>query len=298
MTVAWRALHVFIGARAHGDALVLVADRVLRAHARDPSDWFFIRYGEAGAHLRFRLGPGVHAAEDALRDVLGAEATRLARRSPDPDWTERAGYRDGRGRLFAPGHVAAIAYEPEVQRYGGHAALQVSEALFRHSSAIAVRAIALTPDFAARPAVAVDLMLAAAAATADADAAALFAGYARGWSRLLAAVDERVAVDAAAGARLRGRLAALRAVLAAGSPPDSLGAHWAVAVRDAVAGCGAIAARGDLVAPWSGVPVDADTSARALGDIVLSHVHMFANRLGYSPYDELRWSRYLAAALR
>lgn len=300
MNAGWHAMHVFIGARAHGDALVLVADRVIRAHASDPSNWFFIRYGEAGAHLRLRLGPGTHTAEDVLRDTLSTEASLLNRQSPDPEWTARAGYRDVHGRLFVPGDVVAINYEPEVQRYGGRSAIGVSEELFCHSSAIAVRAVALTPGFTARLGVAIDLLLASAAAAvvAHGDAAALLAGYARGWSRLLAAADEPIAIDAMTKRRLRNRFCALRNALTVDAPLDSLGAHWAAALRTTIDRYESLAARGELVTPWSGAQVDSTTMVRAMGDLVLSQAHMLANRLGYSPYDELRWSRYLATALQ
>lgn len=123
---SWASFHLFIDGEIYGsagDRLLLDAVAPL---ARDllgsgrVSRYFFIRYREDGPHLRLRLRG---RPEILTREVV----PEVNRRAAGPSWAAA-----GLTRLVA------VAYEPELGRYGGPAATALAERLFYASSEAAV----------------------------------------------------------------------------------------------------------------------------------------------------------------
>jgi thiopeptide-type bacteriocin biosynthesis protein len=118
-------------------ALDVVEPFVARARSEGWIDGhFFIRYSEHGPHLRLRLhgDPGVLA-----ETVWPALVQHVRERDPEvavDRIPESPVYRrDQEGPAAVPvTHLVRVAYEPEVERYGGPDALPVAERLFEDSS--------------------------------------------------------------------------------------------------------------------------------------------------------------------
>lgn len=135
--------------------------------------FFFLRYAENGNHLRLRVR--VPADVDPL--PIAAQVERAASDSP----------------LVT--RIVAAEYEPEVEKHGGSAGMEIAERQFCSSSRFALRCLARTTD---RPATrvlvaawALDAMLTAAGMPGAARHAFL-AGYARYWreyARKMSGVD-------------------------------------------------------------------------------------------------------------
>lgn len=92
---------------------------------------FFIRYRARGPHVRLRL----HAASSSCASVVEERSrdrlTDYLNRHPSPsvDWVDEM-YDDP----YPNNSVQTIAYEPEVQRYGGERGVEIAERHFHASS--------------------------------------------------------------------------------------------------------------------------------------------------------------------
>jgi thiopeptide-type bacteriocin biosynthesis protein len=251
--------------------------------------WFFIRYWQAGPHLRLRIGDldeqSSASAEQSLRERLAA-AGRLA---ADEEPVSQAGYRASAERFAAgergtdrvvkdmlPPGVHRGRYEPEYDRYGGPGLMARTERLFQLSSELV---IALLPHLSAagtRAAAALRATLSAAAALGDATEQAAF--YARG-------------------------LAMWRGIAAGYGLP---GERIELLCRQAgAAGAGSDVDPGDhgSFGPWHVAIVRLAGELRRDGRdhparVVSSHVHMFHNRLGLGLLEELRTYAWLDGVSR
>ncbi|MEV7774352.1 thiopeptide-type bacteriocin biosynthesis protein [Kitasatospora sp. NPDC086791] len=273
----WHSLHLALPLPAQETDAFLTADLAPLLDGLADTDWFFIRYGEGGPHLRIRLrrtGPPPAS--------LAADLTRLAtRRAPlDGPWTARHG------------EVTEVPYQPETERYGGPALLPIAEDLFTHSTRTAVhalRALHTAPD--ARLPLALDLAHTTAHALGLDELAASrwLRRHAASWRwvteyRALpgAAVHTRVnTVFARQRQTLAGRARALRTALDAGTAAPWL-ADWAARVADADARTRAVAA---------------PDSAERLSWVWASQLHMLFNRLGVGPDEERAVCRLAARTL-
>jgi thiopeptide-type bacteriocin biosynthesis protein len=193
---------------------------------------FFLRYNDPEPHLRLRF----HVDPDT--DV-GRELARLARALEQTAGIRRVGF---------------DRYEPEVERYGGVAALRACEQIFCVSSALALRTIAASPLPEERT------------SRAAGDLAVLF----------FAVVSDDV------------RAAAIEA-LRPSREMSRLDAAQRTALRQLRTGWNA----GDGPSPWSELDLDATREALAnaslpIGDILASLNHMHANRLGLHGLAERR----------
>jgi len=275
----WRACYVFIEPGEPTDELLI--DIVAEIRTLIPADgsWFFIRYSEDGHHLRIRVRGFDPQGFDAL-------VTRIRDRAT--------------ARLGREIRLTVVAYEPEVERYGGPIALLENEALFRLSSELAVRIImAGGADSVRRISQAVDLKLAAVAALELPRPAAVrfFDDFALSWRRIFGLGDTEI--------KDRHEIFPVQAVrqrLADLTSADQLAPSPAVVWRRALTRSVSIfrntAAAGGLISPISGKPVDeaADMSA-ALMSMLTSQMHMLNNRLGLSPVQEYHLARSLSRAL-
>ncbi|MGC5287793.1 thiopeptide-type bacteriocin biosynthesis protein [Micromonospora sp. DT231] len=281
----WSSWHLHLASDARS-----VQDRVIQEVIRpvaaelDGRPWFFMRFWQAGTHLRFRVGDLDSATyqrvEQALRDRL-AEAGRLA---DDEEPLDEAGYRAGavtfaateRGAdrqvldLMPPGVHRAV-YEPEHLRYGGRPLMPATERLFQLSSELVVAVLPSRPSEGLRTGLGLRGTIAAAAALGGPERQAEF--YRRSM--------EAWRVWAGHSGTTPEQLAALCAVDATGPVPDP-DAHgpfrrWHAAIAELAE---RIAATGDTPP----------------AQILFSHVHMLHNRLGRSLFEELRTYAWLAAA--
>ncbi|AZM93690.1 thiopeptide-type bacteriocin biosynthesis protein [Streptomyces sp. W1SF4] len=288
-TGTWTAWHLHLPSSARS-----VHDRVLHeavapavaAHPGRP--WFFVRYWQAGPHLRLRLAgltpDEAHATEHRLREALpgaaalrdgeepfgdaafGREAQRLARAGED-------GSALSPGTPPLPTGVYGAAYEPEYERYGGAGLMPLSESLFTLSSSLVLGFLSSRPrGRRARALFALGAAACAAAALGDGtDAEAFRAHGLASWRRWLLgyghAPDE---VD--------------QWVAAAGTAPGEAGQERAV-LASAASAAGPLAAwRRELTAAAA---VWRSTPGVQPGRLLFSHLHMLHNRLGLGIPDEL-----------
>jgi thiopeptide-type bacteriocin biosynthesis protein len=284
---AWQPwhLHLLSDARSLQDRVVtdVIAPVVGDLGGRP---WFFIRYWQAGPHLRLRIGDldeqSSASAEQSLRDRL-AVAGRL---TADEEPVTQAGYRAGAERFAAgergvvddllPPGVHRARYEPEYDRYGGPGLMARTERLFQLSSELVIALLPQLSGPGTRAAAALRATLSAAAALGDATEQAVF--YARGLARWR---------GLAAGYGLPGERIEL------------------LCRQAGAAGAGADVDPGDhgSFGPWHSAIVRLARELRRdgrdhPGRIVSSHVHMFHNRLGLGPLEELRTYAWLDGAYR
>ncbi|RKT54745.1 thiopeptide-type bacteriocin biosynthesis protein [Saccharothrix australiensis] len=272
--MTWTGLHVRVSWRVqHVDAFV--ADVLAPAMAEHRaagriSDWFFIRYWQAGPHLRVRLRDAAGHADaiaGQLRCLVAAQDHPEVAMDPEK-YHAALGVADE--PLLPHGDVRAVPYEPEVERYGGPEALPIAEEVFCRSTdvAVAVLTAARTPQ--AKLSAAVELVMATTSGLGlDRPAAA-------SWLRGLAA-SWRMRHEPATAPTMSSHLAAHRLHAARAA---KLSARWD---RVETAPTGA-------VEHWvRQLRADLPRGAWA------SQLHMLLNRLGVGP-DEERLVCWLVAA--
>ncbi|MEU8774871.1 thiopeptide-type bacteriocin biosynthesis protein [Streptomyces sp. NPDC048606] len=289
---AWHSLHLFLhSATEDTDAFLLRGAAPLLdglVAAGEASDWFFIRYGEDGPHVRIRVRGLSPRAAGELPALLSRAAEDVP--SVSGPWPTRHG------------EVRVVPYEPETDRYGGPVALPVAEEVFAASSRVVLDALRALPEGAggsARLTLAADL----AHATVDGlgmdrlTAARWLRGHAAGWRWVTevpllpsAAVHARVnVVYAAQRTALTARAADVRERLADGTAAPWL-ARWAEVVRAADArlrGRGTAAATADA----------AEAPPASTAWIWASQLHMLFNRFGVGPDEERAVCRLAARTL-
>ncbi|MFE4974441.1 thiopeptide-type bacteriocin biosynthesis protein [Kitasatospora sp. NPDC056651] len=283
----WHSLHLALPLSAREADAFLTEDLAPLMDGLADGDWFFIRYGEGGPHLRIRYraragdrgGPGDRGGADAL----AADLTRLAARRTPPDGP----WADGHGT------VTEVPYEPETERYGGPALLPIAEEVFTHSTRTAVGALrALGAAPRDRLPLALDLAHTTAHALGLDELAASrwLRRHAASWRWVTefrplpgAAVHSRVnTVFARQRDALAHRARTLRTALDAGTAAPRL-ADWAARVTEADAAMRAAAPAG--------------TDDERLAWVWASQLHMLFNRLGVGPDEERAVCRLAARTL-
>ncbi|MFV2104201.1 thiopeptide-type bacteriocin biosynthesis protein [Micromonospora sp. LOL_024] len=243
-------------------------------------DWFFIRYAEHGPHLRVRARGGDAREHRRWQEHLAA-AARAAEHSPldltatsGPDWPPHA-------------HARQVPYQPEIERYGGPAAIGVAEKVFGTSSRIAAEVIARTPRPGERMVAATDLVLATTVAL-DLDmlaAARWLRRSATSWrwhldTTTLTSTGVQGPALAAATTQARSVVRRWHQIAAPAPVGGLIRDRWAAQVRAARVELEAGTGGGDR---WAGV--------------WSSQLHMLLNRLGILPDEERSLYFFLAAAL-
>ncbi|MBD0711379.1 MULTISPECIES: thiopeptide-type bacteriocin biosynthesis protein [unclassified Streptomyces] len=262
----WHGLHLALPLPARGTDDFVTADLAPLMDELVGEDWFFIRYGEGGPHLRVRF-----RTTDADPGALAGELTRLAslRTPPDGPWAARHA------------EVTSVAYEPETDRYGGPALLPIAEELFTRSTRTAVDALrSLDASPGARLPLALDLAHTTAHTLGldELAAARWLRRHSASWRWVTEfpplpglAVHTKVnSVFAGQRQTLAHRAGALWKALDAGTAASWL-TDWsaAVAVADA---------RMRATAP--------DAAEERLHWVWASQLHMLFNRLGVGPDEE------------
>ncbi len=280
----WYSWHLHVASTAPGAAETAVTQVVGPAVAAlDRRRWFFIRYWQAGPHVRLRVSGLDPAGADALTADLTTRLAPVNDAIPVSERVTGAGYRaaaaplaalgEGAGALavaeLAPPGVHRAVYEPEYERYGGADLMALTEDLFHASSAVALRVCRDRRGTGRRVADGLEAMAATVSAWPG-DPLRLLAGIREGW-RAWSGTDVPVPED-----RVRAVAPALRA-LVAGAP--SRWTPWTDRLRAA-----------------AGVWTDRLGTARA-GQVFGSHLHMTQNRLGVGG-AEARLAALLLSALR
>jgi hypothetical protein len=294
----WSAWHLHLPAFDHRRMDRVLTDVVapslagLAGVAPAPA-WFVVRYWQGGPHIRLRvrdldagaaarLGEGLRLAfERSGVGAVGPDDRPLDDREYEAMVAGVARAGEGSGPLDVPSlrppGVHEAVYVPETARYGGPAALAVSEDLFWRASRWVVTFLGHRPDDASRAGVALR-------ATALAVSTALAPGE-RGRALHVATSSWREWAGTPDGEP------------GAGTPDGEPGANaaWVAARADGLRERGGLAAlaspRGlGPLRPWvdglvAAVPGWRETAVGSAG-ILWSHLHMVHNRLGVSIEDE------------
>lgn len=141
---AWLGAHLFLSLPPGGEPVPIPAagDRAISAAvapfvelAREEG-WirraFFIRYMELGPHVRLRLAGDPAVLEREVRPRLLAALAAEGEPAADEFGVR---YDCGSGGVS---HLRFLPYEPEVERYGGPAGIEVAEDFFEVSSRAAI----------------------------------------------------------------------------------------------------------------------------------------------------------------
>ncbi|MDN5929462.1 MAG: thiopeptide-type bacteriocin biosynthesis protein [Pseudonocardia sp.] len=284
-TTAWTAWHLHLGSDSRAlqsRVATEVIGPVVAGIGGRP--WFFLRYWQAGPHLRLRVGdldPALDTwTEGELRDRMAVVGRPRDGEEPvDPTTYQSTAGRFAAVEEMAGDPVEALreagvyrsVYVPEVDRYGGRDLMGESERLFHLSSDLVLGF--LSSPSAARPrAAALRATVAAAAATGDGAEQALFYAYG-----VLAWREHAARLGCSAE-----QIEKLCSVAGSPAAPDPADHGPFARFHQALA---------DLAAR-----VRRDTPLHP-GAVVSSHVHMLHNRLGLGLLEELRTYAWLAHAV-
>ena len=306
----WFGVHVFLSDAAQANRFLL--DWVgpsMRALLTEGAarGWFFLRYWEGGPHLRVRvqgLAPGQRLRLlEAVRAVAPGFASA---QPPQRDDYYRHHFFDGQSRdpatlpWFDEGSVEAVPYAPEWRRYGGLHGMPVNENLFDLSSTLALGLMRAAPgEPAHRLAQAASLMplFALAWRPGCAGVQRFCADYAAYWEasspqlRAFKPAGPAAAPSHAACAALQRQIEAARA----DPPRRSAGPLLMAGLDAAVQQWSMLRDSGALLSPVTGVAVaDPTDHERSLQAMLASQLHMFNNRLGLVPLQEVVLARSLA----
>ncbi|HYC91732.1 MAG TPA: thiopeptide-type bacteriocin biosynthesis protein [Thermoanaerobaculia bacterium] len=231
--------------------------------------FFFIRYWEGGPHLRLRFH---------------GKATLLM-----PELERRFGESDDVLKL------EYVAYEPEVDRYGGPAAIGLAEEWFALSSHVAFEVLRATDDDGARgAAMLLHVALAHAAGMTRAEAVEFFDAVAR--SRIFRD-PERVLEELASRASVPAAPHVLWDALEHGRAMELPWLEeWIAGVRGLVQRLAAVPVRTEMPLPQhleEAIP----PRFRMPWMLLSSQVHMTNNRLGITSLDEPYLAWLVARAL-
>jgi thiopeptide-type bacteriocin biosynthesis protein len=311
----WLSFHVFYAANSNPILVEGVTPVIRRLRAEGLIErWFFIRYWLEGPHVRLRVLP--RRAEDTERvraEVRAALEAVLARRpalyEADRDdsgelfkrmylaeygedaWNARYGadgvmpYRDNNS-------VHEIAYERELDRYGGPAGMALSEWHFERSSDLTMRLLA-TGNMHLRTVLLgqtaqLGMGLCFAFLRDDAAVAEFLERYRIFWeTSYQEPSDDQHEAFERGFARMRDRLTErLRSVRAAVRDPSGaagIEGEWAAHCVELRERAETLARAGELTFRDGRVT----DPAVALPILLSSYVHMTANRLGASILDEI-----------
>ncbi|MFD2171146.1 lantibiotic dehydratase C-terminal domain-containing protein [Tumebacillus lipolyticus] len=307
----WAGFHIFYHHFEKQDDLLLdclfPAVRKLQAegHCRE---WFFLRYWEGGPHIRIRFLQPSEQVEAYIREQAVAF---IEANPPQAEMSATAYYAnhkfDGeavdRDSLpwYGSGSIVRLPYEPEFKRYGGSAAMEVSEDLFNSSSDLVEQVLRATRgEYQKRMNIAMDLMLLTALCLGVRveDVGMFFERYMYSWQTF---VDQPEAQRVKIGELYerqrdvwKPRFRTL--VEFVNSDQEFLFyRQWVDQLKRAFARLEEIALRGELVCPYDDDPVDSERRRRyAIASIAVSQIHMTNNRLGVL----MSYEHYLSCMLR
>ena len=240
-------------------------------------NWFFIRYGEGGPHLRIRVTVDNPEVSEFIHERFRQAAPGHVDAAPlATEWLS------GDEPKLQPGTVHRIGYEPEVERYGGPRALPLNERLFCQSTSLALGIMGATLDNVdQRIGQAIKIMIASVRSLTDDHSAVgdIFRSYAAGWQSFLAPTGW---TPDGAPVSLPDPHAIETALLEQPGERRSYSAAWRSCLETLV---------GHLDS------ADAAPLTATKPNIVMSQLHMFCNRLGLSPAMEFHLASAIGRAL-
>ncbi|HEV3171677.1 MAG TPA: thiopeptide-type bacteriocin biosynthesis protein [Actinocrinis sp.] len=286
MAEGWTSLHCMLHCAPETVDEFLLGDvaPLLDQHGVDQhrADWFFIRYGEGGPHLRIRVrGDAV-----CLAEPLGELAAKLPTVAGPWPSTHAA--------------VHLVPYVPETRRYGGAAALPIAEDVFVRSTQTALRAISEAPHRTARLTAATDLAIATGLGLGmdRLGVARWLRRHARAWQHadeveLLPAPVVHAKVNSVYAVQRDSLVRRVEALTGPGTTaerlPGVLG-DWHRVVQDADACLRAETG-------FDGSPDDGEEYRAPWPWVWASQLHMLLNRLGIVPDEERALCHLVARAL-
>lgn len=328
----WLAHHVFYA--SDSNPIIVEAVRPLVAKLREEGlidRWFFIKYWMDGPHVRLRTHPsGPEQRETVEKRVREALEDFLARRPAlyesnqellgdlykdmflaeytQEEWDEKYGA-DGQMPMQPNNSVVRYDYEPEYDRYGGRAGIDIAEWHFEYSSETVARLLA-TSNPHVRPvllglAAQLSLMTAYVFLGDDERVSRFFGRYRSFWETNYQqdSADYHESFSktiSTCGDRLTERITRIRAAAAgdlAQLPPFER--DWITHCRELHAKVLAASADGSL--QFSAGSRDARFSIEdpeALATVLLSsYIHMTNNRLGVAILDEIYLSFLIESIL-
>lgn len=315
MNPEWLSFHVFYAANSNPVLVEGVAPLIERLRSEGLIErWFFIRYWLEGPHVRLRVLPA--RAEDTERvraEVRTALEAILARRPAlyeadrdssadlfkrmylaeysEEQWNAQYGA-DGQMPYRDNNSFHEIAYEQELDRYGGPAGMALSEWHFERSSDVTLRLLA-TGNMHMRTVLLgqtaqLDMALCFAFLPDEAAVGEFLTNYRVFWetSYQEPSTEQHASFERSFERmrdRLRERLTRIQAAVRDPSTAVGLEREWAehcVELRDRAVD---LARNGEL--SFRQGPVT--DPAVALPILLSSYIHMTANRLGGSILDEI-----------
>jgi thiopeptide-type bacteriocin biosynthesis protein len=304
----WRSWHIFTADSTILDEIVahLLPKMVSKMrYDKTIDEWFFIRYWENGPHIRLRLR-GIEdelfrEVGDEIRSsvqVLIDEKNHLPSVESYPSGAKFDGWHADPSMLpwFPQGTVAEVIYEPEYRRYGGPLGLEICQRLFEISSRMALKVVADTvSDRGRREVVAIFLTAAAVGAVCrdHSEVRKFLMRMRSAWESF--AGDTALATDRSQrlADSLRPERSNLNATLLGDAPTNRGGLvrFWANAVESWVREIEDLDNAGRFQSPLTGVPpADAQELRSGIANILLSHIHMTNNRLGFGPAFEYQFA--------
>jgi thiopeptide-type bacteriocin biosynthesis protein len=311
----WSSTHIFYSHPDQADLIVLKLRDLMRIIQQrsggNDCRWFFIRYFDGGAHIRFRTRAVAALQVDWLRAQI-ADYVRAINGGHATEWYDQTAQMLEERQIYPPGSVVEIDYVPELQRYGGASALPLNEDLFCASTNVVCQIIVASQQRKIKGELAhlitkaaFDLMMmnVAVITRSEAEARSFLRKYAASWAHFVSApgsedwkeiLDENQPVSAIPAAVT---IARYRDFLAAERPAQTLTQFWGRQAWSAFARLEALAAEGRLIAPLDGqLVVGPNQVADCQTSIMASQIHMMNNRLGQFPRSEAVIALRLARA--
>lgn len=325
----WISAHIFYSSNPNPLLVECVAPLVEKLRAQDLiARYFFIRYWLGGPHIRLRLLPTAGVTEQAVKDVVEPEVQAFLSRRPalyeidtaalapiykrlyfaeyGPDAFTAEFGEDGELPFYPNNSLHYVAYEPEVQRYGGLAGVDLAERHFEVSSNIVLR-LSRDTNIHIRSIMfghAIQLMIQTCYGFLEDDArvSAFFQHYMDFWqgsfgqninnnsNRLMPRFIRKY--DRVAH-KLQKRVADIRAFVQA--RPASSGTEvermWSEHIRELRASVSTLFAAGQIELP------EVEDEAGAFRSLLRGYIHMTNNRLGVNISDEVYLSYLLRRAI-
>lgn len=148
----WQSKHIFYLNKEEIDNLVIYTSNIMEEFINKGivSQYFFIRYWEGGPHIRLRYNLLNNIHLNIVEETLNNKIQLFFEKYPSNEWLtaeeykkildnspDRTEYTDRRLRLANT--IENINYNPEFGRYGGPNILQINESIFFISSRLAVK---------------------------------------------------------------------------------------------------------------------------------------------------------------
>lgn len=311
----WASIHIFLCDPEKNEAFLV---DYLPSFARDlvkvgrAKYWFFMRYWEGGPHIRFRFLTSSKQEEQAVVEIIRNNMSAWkAKVALDKESYYANHTFDGSNipveelPWYPDGSVEAIAYQPELHRYGGEYAITANEQLFSLSSNLALALTKATQNNPAkRYSLALSMMLASICGYRCKLKTIIefFSAYASYWQRYSEQTKILAEAELAETFVEPAHLTMVNSIILRAkennrtNEPQSI---WSHGIQSFVAELSELQLNGKLFSPMDGQVVDSITANEGtILNIISSQMHMLNNRLGLTPSQELLLSLKIVKAAK